>query len=138
MDPYLPLAPSSRPADRSDHDTRRRHDPSSRVLVCRLNAWEFRARACCLGDGFSRVHGLQLWHPERRVSILVPSIETRGRFQVFPIDGASMTFPDYATVREAVRRRLGLVAPVPARLLATHRWYLRLPCALLVAPFGRT
>lgn len=105
------------------------HDPNERIVLSRVGDWEIRAFApggakheYFVRRGF--LH-LQLWNPERRVSVLTPSRLTLGRYEIFPINGWKLPETDLAEVIALVREQHGLALPSPRRINALEQWFVR-------------
>lgn len=112
------------------------HDPNERVWLAELGTWQLRGHAP--GGRFQRwlqAHGmghLQLWHPERRISILTPSRLTLGRWELFPVHGWKLPVYDWVDVRDQLRS-MHLRAPSTAALRAALRWFCHTDAAALDA-----
>lgn len=80
------------------------HDPRDRELLTRLDDWEIRA----FGSrwfAFFAPRGLwhvQLWHPEKRLSIITPSTLTRGSYELSSSSSAGA--PTRSTTYAAMAR----------------------------------
>lgn len=119
MSPYNLLRPPPPP-----------HDPTERILVTRLDGWQVRDFA----DDDSRQHyfatrgfaHFQLWHPERRLSVLTPSRLTDQQFEVFPIGRGKLRIRSWDELASLLRSHHGVVPPSLSCLRALERWFQRL------------
>jgi hypothetical protein len=100
------------------------HDPREREVVGRVGAWEIRQfppsdpkLAYFGGRGFLHI---QLWHPERGVSILTPSRLTGGRFDVWTEDGCWLSLARWQTVAASLP---DVTTPGPLEVEAIERWF---------------
>ena len=103
------------------------HDPNERVVLDQVGDWEVRAFAVAdpKYDYFVRrgfLH-LQLWHPERRVSVLTPSRLTLGRYEIFPVNGWKLPETDLHEVAAIVLRNHVLDLPSPKRIQTLESWF---------------
>jgi len=65
------------------------HDPRERELALHLDDWQVRVFTGQHAEYFipRGLWHLQLWHAERRISVLTPSRLTCGHYEAFPIAG---------------------------------------------------
>ena len=103
------------------------HDPRERVVLGTVGAWQVLGFApddvkfdYFASRGF--LH-LQLWHPEKGVSLLTPSCLTAGRYEGFPLFGWKYASADLAKVSGFIGSLFDIEVPPGPWLLALHRWY---------------
>lgn len=105
------------------------HDPAERVLITRLDGWQVRdfgyddvRLAYFATRGFAH---FQLWHPERRLSVLTPSRLTDGQYEVFPIGRWKRRAPSWRALAALLRAHDAPAPPSEACLRALERWFSR-------------
>jgi hypothetical protein len=104
------------------------HDARNRKVLTTEGPWEFRvvpAPANAAGARRQRLHGVQLWHPQGRVSVLTPALSTEGWLEVFPVEQLRWAVADWDGVAELVRAEHGLEVPAWPAIVALYRWFLR-------------
>lgn len=103
------------------------HDPRDRKLVLHMKGWQLRAYP--KGDPrheFFAPRGLlhlQLWHPAARVSVLTPCQLTRGRLELFPVQGRRLRLSSYWQLRDLLKQHHQIEPPSPPVLAAAIRWF---------------
>lgn len=82
------------------------HDPRERRTILWLGDWEVRLHDDRKFRYFIArgLWHLQLWHPERRLSVLTPSRLTHGLYEVFPIDGWKAWVGGFEALASMLRR----------------------------------
>ncbi|MEM9066910.1 MAG: hypothetical protein AAGE52_00350 [Myxococcota bacterium] len=92
----------------------RAHDPNGRRVVHRHGSWEVRAGV-----------DLQLWDPEREVSLLLPSPYVAEFFELLTPTGWPLEIHDYGVLVHLAESRFQITLPPWAHLRAWLRWHIR-------------
>jgi hypothetical protein len=107
------------------------HDPEERTLLTRCDGWEVRV----FGETdfrhayFARksmLH-LQLWHPERRVSVLTPSRLTADRWELYSEQTHKLRLRKRAMLVRVLAEQHGLRLPNPSTLAGLEFWFVEVP-----------
>ena len=105
------------------------HDPAERVVIGHVGEWQIRDFPReRLEDGFSRSPGIghvQLWLPHAEVSVLTPSILTRGRWEAYPVNWARFSTSYFGLLNEFLRVELGVELPTGPEMHRVVRWFVQ-------------
>lgn len=99
------------------------HDPRERRTILWLGAWEVRLHDDRKFQYFIArgLWHLQLWHPERGISVLTPSRLTNGLYEVFPVDGWKARVGGYEALAGMLRRVHRVTPPEAASFAKIER-----------------
>ena len=112
------------------------HDPVPRVILHEEDGWQIRIHPRNCDDhparaALGRLH-LQLWHPARSVSVLLPSAATEHQYEVFPIEDTSERLSSFEEVCRLLADVHDLAPPDQARITELRAWF------VLAAMIGAT
>lgn len=102
------------------------HDPRERVEVTRVGAWIVRQlppthpRRLHMPPGFAAV---QLWHPARRVSLLLPAGITGHAYELFACGRPYAWVKDVDQLAAVAARGFGVLPPSPDQIRALQRMF---------------
>ncbi|MEL6348814.1 MAG: hypothetical protein AAFV53_37265 [Myxococcota bacterium] len=110
-----------------------RHNPYPRSILCEQGGWQVRMSP----RNHSRHHQmattgrltLQLWHPERALSVLLPTPSTDNHYEIFPVNGHVLRIRCYGCVRHWLDENVGLLA-LPPKLVTG--FYMRFVLAAMI------
>ena len=100
------------------------HDPRTRTLAGTSRGWELRAPSTDDARGARALRQVQLWHPTRFASVLVPSRVVLGLPLAFEdVDWLIVTL-DRSLLADVLRGTFGVELPGRATIRALCRWHL--------------
>ncbi|MEL6348157.1 MAG: hypothetical protein AAFV53_33925 [Myxococcota bacterium] len=103
------------------------HNPEVRTVVHEERGWQVLVHPRN-GDGYhhrvaeGRLH-LQMWHPKRSVSVLLPSVETDNRYEIFSKRHPTVRLNTYPDVCEELESAYNLKGLCSDRLCEFRIWF---------------